>query len=430
MCNSRTVISLTIFKRRLILMGYYDDHMPQPDDQKPIQKGKKRSGLYGFVGAILGALIVVFSIPMLANSGVLPYEVTPKNVSSTDNSESVTSDADVEAVETLSLETTSEVIEAVDRVSDAVVGVVNMQQSAGLFGTEDNESEGTGSGVVYKVEGDYAFIVTNQHVIDGAIDIDVTLGDGSRVPAELVGEDQLTDLAVLTIDSEGIETVAEFGDSESLQSGEPAIAIGNPLTFEGTVTLGIISAVERSLPVDLTGNGQPDWNSEVLQTDAAINPGNSGGALLNIQGDVIGINSMKIAQSAVEGIGFAIPTAVAIPVIEDLEQYGEVQRPQMGIALRSLQEIPSFHWQDTLGLPEDVKGGVYVEAVEANTPAAEAGLVEGDVITALGDTDITDSHDLRSFLYKDVSIGDTITVTFYRDGEQQTVELTLDKQVF
>ncbi|MCR6098851.1 trypsin-like peptidase domain-containing protein [Salipaludibacillus agaradhaerens] len=415
-------------------MGYYDDHTSQPDDQKPTQKGKKRSGLYGFVGAVLGALIVVFSIPVLANNGVLPYEVTPKNVSSTDNDEAVSSGVDMEAVETLSLETTSEVIEAVDRVSDAVVGVVNMQQSSGLFDAEDSESEGTGSGVIYKVEGDYAFIVTNQHVINGASqgssDIDVTLGDGSRVPAELVGEDLLTDLAVLTIDSEGIETVAEFGDSESLQSGEPAIAIGNPLTFEGTVTLGIISAVERSLPVDLTGNGQPDWNSEVLQTDAAINPGNSGGALLNIQGDVIGINSMKIAQSAVEGIGFAIPTAVAMPVIEDLEQYGEVQRPQMGIALRSLQEIPSFHWQDTLGLPEEVKGGVYVEAVEADTPAAEAGLEEGDVITALDDTDITDSHDLRSFLYKDVNIGDTITVTFYRDGEEQTVELTLDKQVF
>ncbi|MCR6108524.1 trypsin-like peptidase domain-containing protein [Salipaludibacillus agaradhaerens] len=415
-------------------MGYYDDHTSQPDDQKPTQKGKKRSGLYGFVGAVLGALIVVFSIPVLANNGVLPYEVTPKNVSSTDNDEAVSTGVDMEAVETLSLETTSEVIEAVDRVSDAVVGVVNMQQSSGLFDAEDSESEGTGSGVIYKVEGDYAFIVTNQHVINGASqgssDIDVTLGDGSRVPAELVGEDLLTDLAVLTIDSEGIETVAEFGDSESLQSGEPAIAIGNPLTFEGTVTLGIISAVERSLPVDLTGNGQPDWNSEVLQTDAAINPGNSGGALLNIQGDVIGINSMKIAQSAVEGIGFAIPTAVAMPVIEDLEQYGEVQRPQMGIALRSLQEIPSFHWQDTLGLPEEVKGGVYVEAVEADTPAAEAGLEEGDVITALDDTDITDSHDLRSFLYKDVNIGDTITVTFYRDGEEQTVELTLDKQVF
>ncbi|WP_078578680.1 S1C family serine protease [Salipaludibacillus agaradhaerens] len=415
-------------------MGYYDDHTSQPDDQKPTPKGKKRSGLYGFVGAVLGALIVVFSIPVLANNGVLPYEVTPKNVSSTDNDEAVSTGVDMEAVETLSLETTSEVIEAVDRVSDAVVGVVNMQQSSGLFGTEDSESEGTGSGVIYKVEGDYAFIVTNQHVINGASqgssDIDVTLGDGSRVPAELVGEDLLTDLAVLTIDSEGIETVAEFGDSESLQSGEPAIAIGNPLTFEGTVTLGIISAVERSLPVDLTGNGQPDWNSEVLQTDAAINPGNSGGALLNIQGDVIGINSMKIAQSAVEGIGFAIPTAVAMPVIEDLEQYGEVQRPQMGIALRSLQEIPSFHWQDTLGLPEEVKGGVYVEAVEADTPAAEAGLEEGDVITALDDTDITDSHDLRSFLYKDVNIGDTITVTYYRDGEEQTVELTLDKQVF
>ncbi|WP_280771239.1 S1C family serine protease [Salipaludibacillus daqingensis] len=415
-------------------MGYYDSHSPSsPSRRRETKGGTKRSGAIGFLGALFGALIVVFSIPVLANYGFLPYEVVPKNASQED--QAVISQEDVDedtATETLNLQTTSEVIEATSKVSDAVVGVVNMEQSSGLFG--EGPGEGTGSGVVYKVEDERAFIVTNQHVIDGASrgssDIDVTLNDGSRVSAEFVGEDVLTDLAVLTIDSDGIDTVADFGSSDILQAGEPAIAIGNPLSFEGSVTLGIISAVERSLPVDLTGNGQPDWNAEVLQTDAAINPGNSGGALLNIQGEVIGINSMKIAQQAVEGIGFAIPSAIVLPVIEDLEEYGEVQRPQMGIALRSLQEIPSFHWQDTLGLPDDIKGGVYVEGVESNTPAAEAGLEEGDVITKLNDTEIKDSHDLRRFLYTEVAIGETISVTFYRNGEEQTLDLTLDKQVF
>src|SRR5690606_29812159 len=137
--------------------------------------------------------------------------------------------------------------------------------------------------------------------------------------------DILTDLAVLEIDAKHVTTVAEFGNSENLRVGEPAIAIGNPLglRFSSSVTQGIISATERSIPVDLTGDGQIDWHAEVIQTDAAINPGNSGGALINIQGQVIGINSMKIAQSAVEGIGFAIPTAIAVPVINDLERFGE-----------------------------------------------------------------------------------------------------------
>ncbi|WP_416148033.1 S1C family serine protease [Salipaludibacillus sp. HK11] len=417
-------------------MGYYDNHSPSSIEKRSVKKrtNRSRSGLVGFMGAVLGALIVVFSIPLLANNGFLPYEVVPKNESSTD--QEVMSNDDVEedqlASETLNLQTTSEVIEAAGKVSNAVVGIVNMEQSSGLFG--EGFAGGTGSGVIYKIDGDRAFIVTNQHVVEGvgrgSSNLDVTLNDGSRVSADVVGGDDLTDLAVLTIDSDGIETVAEFGNSDSLQAGEPAIAIGNPLSFEGSVTLGIISAVERSIPIDLTGNGQTDWNAEVLQTDAAINPGNSGGALLNIQGEVIGINSMKIAQQEVEGIGFAIPSSIVLPVIEDIEEYGEVQRPQMGIMLRSLQEIPSMHWQDTLGLPEDIKGGVYVEGVEPNTPADQAGLQEDDVITKLNDKEINDSHDLRRFLYTDVSIGETITVTFYRNGDEQSVELTLDKQVF
>lgn len=416
-------------------MGYYDGE----HTERSTKREKNRSGLYGFIGALLGALIIVFSTPALSSFGFLPYEVSPagngdEEGTSQENTEEVEEIVE-EEVDSVSLETTSAVTEAVDNVSDAVVGIVNMNQSGGgMFDSPGGGGEGTGSGIIYKIEGEQAFVVTNQHVIDGAgsgqTEVDVTLSDGSRVPAEFVGEDVLTDLAVLTIDAADIDTVADFGDSENLRAGEPAIAIGNPLAFEGSVTLGIISAVERSIPVDLSGNGQPDWEAEVIQTDAAINPGNSGGALLNIQGEVIGINSMKIAQQMVEGIGFAIPSELALPVIDDLEQYGEVKRPQMGIALRSLQEIPSFHWESTLGLPDDIKGGVYIESVEPNTPAAEAGLQEADVIVSLNGEEIQDANELRRFLYTDVSIGDTIEVSFYRDGEQQTVELTLAEQVF
>ncbi|WP_096437966.1 S1C family serine protease [Alteribacter populi] len=406
-------------------MGYYDSH--QPSRQK--EKGSsKKVGISSFVGAILGALIVVFSVPVLANNGLLPYNVAPKGEDAMEAMVGEETET-VPELQSVDVSISSEVIDAVDKVNDAVVGVVNVQQSSG-HNFWERSGEGTGSGVIYKKEEDRAFIVTNQHVINNAQEIDVTLSDGSRIPAELVGEDVLTDLAVLEVEGDKIDTVAEFGSSDTLRAGEPAIAIGNPLSFEGSVTLGIISAIERSVPVDLSGNGQPDWNAEVLQTDAAINPGNSGGALLNLQGQVIGINSMKIAQQAVEGIGFAIPSAIAMPTIEDLEEHGEVRRPQMGVMIRSLQEIPSFHWRDTLGLPEDVSGGVYVEGAEPDSPAANAGLQEGDVIVALDDTEMKDAHDLRKFLYTEKSIGDSMEVTYYRNGERQTADLTLEQQIF
>ncbi|WP_078593357.1 S1C family serine protease [Evansella clarkii] len=407
-------------------MGYYDSHYQRTSANE--KQGAKRSALFAFAGAVIGALIVVFTIPVLANNGVLPYDIVPQGsqVLDTANDE-IEESAEDQPANTVNIAMSSEVTEAVDAVSDAVVGVINMRDSTGFF---TPGGEGTGSGVIYKVEGDHAFVVTNQHVIAGANEIEVTLSDGSRVPAELVGGDILTDLAVLTISADEIDTVADFGNSDNLRTGEPAIAIGNPLSFEGSVTLGIISATERSIPVDLNQDGRPDWEAEVLQTDAAINPGNSGGALLNIQGEVIGINSMKIAQQAVEGIGFAIPSAIALPVIEDLEQYGEVQRPQMGVMIRSLQEIPSYHWQQTLGLPEEVRNGVYIEDVETGSPADNAGLQEGDVIVELDGTEVRDTHDLRKFLYTEKSIGDNITVGFYRQGERQVADLSLEQQVF
>lgn len=293
---------------------------------------------------------------------------------------------------------------------------------------EEGVEAGTGSGVIYKVEGDRAFVVTNEHVIQGSDELEVSLSEGQRVPAELVGSDIWTDLAVLTIDAENVDTVADFGNSDNLRAGEPAIAIGNPLgpRFARTVTLGIISATERSVPVDLTGDGQIDWNAEVLQTDAAINPGNSGGALLNIQSEVIGINSMKLAQG--EGIGFAIPTTIVLPVIQDIEQHGEVRRPEMGVIIGSLEEIPSYHWQETLNLPPEIVTGVFIHEIVPNSPAADAGLEQYDVITALDGEDVEAAHDLRRHLYTDVDIGDEMEVTFYRNGEQMQTTVTLDEQ--
>ncbi len=404
-------------------MGYYDEHYQTETRQK--RKSAKGIAITALFSSVIGALLVIFSVPFLSNSGFLPYDVVPRG----QGSEAVTAGSVTETTQldsSVNLTVNSDIIEAVERVSDAVVGVINLRQGSFWSTTQ---GEGTGSGVVYKKTNDHAYVVTNHHVIDGAQQIEVSLSDGSRVEAELLGTDIITDLAVLRISSEGVSAVAEFGNSELLRAGEPAIAIGNPLglQFSRTVTQGIISATERSVPVDLNKDGRVDWEAEVLQTDAAINPGNSGGALINIQGQVIGINSMKMGGS-VEGIGFSIPSAIAIPIINDLEMYGEVQRPQMGVVIRSLSEVPSLHWQETFKLPDSVKGGVVLERVEPMTPAERAGLEQYDVIVELDGVQIRDTHALRKHLYTKKKIGDDLEVTFYRDGKKQTTTLVLAKQ--
>jgi serine protease Do len=403
-------------------MGYYDDHY---EYQK--QKGNRGRWFFSaLVGAVLGALLVVISVPALSKWDVLPYQVTPRESEQVQNGETAKEPAIRQQV---SVDVSSQVTKAIDKVSDAVVGIVNIQEAN--FWSQGGEA-GTGSGVIYKKENGKAFIVTNHHVVENASELEVSLKDGTRVPAKLLGSDVLMDLAVLEIDAKHVKKVAEFGNSDTVKPGEPVIAIGNPLglQFAGSVTQGIISGTNRTVEVDLDQDGAPDWNAEVLQTDAAINPGNSGGALVNIQGQVIGINSMKIAQEAVEGIGFAIPINTAIPVISDLEKYGQVRRPYMGVELRSLSDISSYHLQATLHLPKDVTEGVAVIQVVPMSPAAQAGLKQFDVIVALDDHKIRDVLDLRKYLYTKKSIGDTMKVTFYRDGKKHTVTMKLEKESF
>lgn len=409
-------------------MGYYDDHMQDANRQQ--RKNRRRTGWAAFIGAIIGALVVFLALSVTNGSNLFSDAAVgdnsaPGQTSNENNQPSVqTTD------QMVNVSVNSDVTEAVNKASGAVVGVFNLQETEFWQADGATVNRGTGSGVIYKVEGDSAFIVTNHHVIEGASQVEVSLANEKRIDAEIVGSDVLTDLAVLRISAEHVDTAAEFGNSENVRVGEPAIAIGNPLGthLSHTVTKGIISANERSIPVDLTGDGRPDWNAEVMQTDAAINPGNSGGALVNIKGQLIGINSMKIAESAVEGIGFAIPTSVAVPVIEDLEEYGEVKRPEIGIGIRSLAEIPSYHWQETLKLPPEVESGVFVTNIVQGSPADKANLQQYDVITAINGEEVKDGHDLRKLLYTSVDIGETIDVTFYRNGEQQKTELKLTAQ--
>jgi serine protease Do len=406
-------------------LGYYDqDYQGR---YKPQNGSKGGYFLASLAGAIIGALLVIFSIPLLSNFDVLPYKIEPNNqtvVSEEEQSES--DDNDKTATRNVSLDVYSQITKAVDKAGDAVVGITNIQGSTSFWG-QSQESGGTGSGVVYKKEGDRAYIVTNHHVVADASELEVSLSDGTKIPAKLLGSDIWTDLAVLEVPADQIKVVAEFGNSDKLKPGEPVIAIGNPLglTFSGSVTQGIISGTERAIPVDINQDGTPDWQAEVLQTDAAINPGNSGGALINIEGQVIGINSMKIAQNAVEGIGLSIPINYASPIIDDLEKSGEVKRPFMGVELASVNEISSNHQQNTLKLPKEINYGVAIRGVQPDSPAAQAGLQELDVIVEMDGEEIRDVVDLRKHLYNKKKVGDDLQVKYYRNGQLEETTMKL-----
>ncbi len=234
-------------------------------------------------------------------------------------------------------------------------------------------------------------------------------------------------MAVVEIDSEHVDAVVEFGNSDVLKRGESVIAIGNPLGlgFAGSVTVGVISGKDRSIPMDLNKDGNVDWQADVLQTDAAINPGNSGGALINMAGQLIGINSMKISEETVEGIGLAIPINIALPIIEHLEETGQVNRPTMGVSLLDLQQIPNQQQQETLKLPEEVTEGVVVTDVLPNSPAIEAGMEKYDTIVQLDEEKVSDMVTLRKYLYNQKEIGDPLKITVYRDGKQMDLEMVL-----
>ncbi|MGG1631044.1 S1C family serine protease [Rossellomorea sp. NRS-1567] len=313
-----------------------------------------------------------------------------------------------------------DVANIVEDASESIVGIVNYQQQNGM-GTSQAAQAGTGSGVLFKKDGDSAYIITNNHVIEGASKIEVSLHDGEKTNAELVGADPLTDLAVLKIDEKYADNLLEVGDSSALRAGEQVIAIGNPLGLDlsRTVTQGIVSAVDRTIPVQ-TSKGESELN--VIQTDAAINPGNSGGALLNSKGELIGINSAKISNSGVEGLGFAIPSKDFQPIVKEIIETGKVERPYIGIGMTNLTDVPHQYLKD---LPSEVEAGVIVANIDKTSAAAEAGIKEGDVITELNGQSVADVADLRRQLYADLKVGDQIDLTIFRGGEETTISLTL-----
>lgn len=312
------------------------------------------------------------------------------------------------------------VVQIAESVMPTVVSIIS---SAGENQVNGDHSMGIGSGVIYDKQGSKARVVTNNHVVEDGAHVEVILASGERKKATVLGRDSISDLAVLEVDAAGIKKIAEFGNSDELKPGETAIAIGNPLGlgFSQSITTGVISWPNRKIPISFGNDGGHDWEFDVIQTDAAINQGNSGGALVNLNGKVIGINSMKVSDTGVEGIGFAIPINHVKTTVESLVVHGKVKRPFMGVTTIELDAKMSG--ASVLKLPEQVKTGLIV--LESVNPAKEAGLQTNDVIVELDGTPIATTLALRKFLYYDKKIGDKIKVTYYRNGKKLTLTMTL-----
>ena len=396
----------------------------RPKDRKnsPI-----RNGIVG--GLIGGGMVALIGAGLLFGSGILGNGSGTGDAGNNSVNETVTD---------LAVNVTTDTTAAVEKVQDAVVSIINMQAgNTNMFGFDlpQNSSDTTngkletsseGSGVIYKIEGDLAYIVTNNHVIDGADELEILMKDGTKEVASVVGSDIWTDLAVLTIPAANVTAVASFGDSDAVNVGEPAIAIGSPLgtEFATSVTQGIISAKNRSVSTDVDSDGIIDWDVTALQTDAAINPGNSGGALINIAGQVIGINSMKISDSNVEGMGFAIPSNDVLTIINELERNGEIVRPILGVSMLDLSQISASQQSSVLKLPEDVTEGVVIAEVQALSAAELGGLKQYDVITEMNGESITSIVDLRKILYA-LEVGTDVEISYYREGTLQSTTVTL-----
>lgn len=385
--------------------------------------------LVGFIGGVAGTLLI------LNMAGISINNVSSSSTKTTTSK--------------VSYSNTNDTTKAVEKVREAVVSVINYQSNSSsndlymqMFGgnLDNNTNNGSdsdlsiaseGSGVIYKKDGNSAYVVTNNHVVDGASQIEIMLSDGTKVVGELVGTDTYSDIAVVKIASDKVTTVAEFANSDKITVGETAIAIGSPLgtDYANSVTQGIVSSLSRT--VTMTNDDGETISTNAIQTDAAINPGNSGGALINIEGQVIGINSSKISSTSdsgsgnsVEGMGFAIPANDVVKIINQLEANGKVIRPALGITMANLSDL-STTTISRLNIPTSVTSGIVVASVQSGMPA-EGVLKKYDVITAIDDKDVSSITDLQSVLYGH-STGDSIKVTFYRGTDKKTETIKLTK---
>lgn len=316
---------------------------------------------------------------------------------------------------TVSITENNTIKEAINEIYDAVV----------LVETYNNNSQiSSGTGFVYKKDDTNGYIITNHHVIEDGNKFIITLTNGQEAEAKVLGSDKYSDIAVLSISQDAVLQTAKLGESENSEIGDTVFTIGSPLGKEymGTVTKGILSGKNRTVTVSSTTTPQM---IEVLQTDAAINPGNSGGPLVNINGEVIGVTSMKLVKDEVEGMGFAIPIEIVNTLLERLESGQKIERPIIGVEMTDISNT-YYLYKKGITVPQDVEKGVVITKVNENYPAQKAGLEKGDIILAINDTEIDDSTHFKYILYK-FKIGEEIKIKYLRNNQVKETTLKLDK---
>lgn len=362
-----------------------------------------------------GLFKIVITLLVVASLGMNVFLFTKVNKSSSSGSSSNKN----ATVENVNYDVKSSTTDVIEKVNSSVVGVLVYANGT---------ASGSGSGVVYRVDGKTAYIITNAHVVSGATDVQVVFSNKESVNATIVGSDTYSDIAVLKLTADFDMTAIKCGDSSLLDQGETVLAIGSPLGIEyaGTVTQGIVSGIDRTVSVDLNDDGQEDWDMNVIQTDAAINPGNSGGALVNMAGELVGITSMKLSNTSVEGMGFALPINDVITSVEQIIENGKVTRPQIGISGVSLSGYSSYQLR-YYRINTDLTDGIYVSRVTSGGAASKAGIQEGDIIIKFDGKEVTTYKSFLTELYSKEP-GDKVSVVVNRNGTEKTIEVTLGEQ--
>lgn len=362
-----------------------------------------------------GLFKIVITLLVVASLGMNVFLFTKVNKSSSSGSSSNKN----ATVENVNYDVKSSTTDVIEKVNSSVVGVLVYANGT---------ASGSGSGVVYRVDGKTAYIITNAHVVSGATDVQVVFSNKESVNATIVGSDTYSDIAVLKLTADFDMTAIKCGDSSLLDQGETVLAIGSPLGIEyaGTVTQGIVSGIDRTVSVDLNDDGQEDWDMNVIQTDAAINPGNSGGALVNMAGELVGITSMKLSNTSVEGMGFALPINDVITSVEQIIENGKVTRPQIGISGVSLSGYSSYQLR-YYRINTDLTDGIYVSRVTSGGAASKASIQEGDIIVKFDGKEVTTYKSFLTELYSKEP-GDKVSVVVNRNGTEKTIEVTLGEQ--
>ena len=321
---------------------------------------------------------------------------------------------------------TSITLDEDESISDSILEIYDAVVV--IEGYKNDQMISTGTGFIYKKDGDDAFIMTNHHVVSTCDKVKVILSTKEEIDAELKGSESYSDIAVLKVSSDKIKQVASIGKSDSLKVGDTLFSIGSPegVDYAGTVTKGILSGKDRLVEVALTDSNTSDYYMKVLQTDVAINPGNSGGPLCNVNGEVIGITNMKLVDSTIEGMGFAIPIEDALNYSKTLEKGDKVERPYLGISMIDIKDS-YYLWQNRIVVPSNIKEGLVIQEVSNNSPANKAKLKKGDIITKLDNKKISSLAEFRYELFKH-NVGDIIKITYIRNSKESSVKVKLESK--